>query len=244
MVRYAGYRDFPGWGAAPGYIEAVVEREGARSVLEIGGGRSPTLNPEEVRAGSIEYTVNDIDPSELDLVDPAYATLCLDMSASLPAAVSHRRFDLIFSRMVNEHVADGATYYANIFGLLNPGGLSVHFFATLYTVPTLVNRVVPERVSARLRDFAFARRSHDDGYEKFPARYSWCLGPSSLMLRRFEGIGFEVEDYVGFFGHAYYRRVPALHKLEQAKVRWLMRHPLSAFTSSAVVSLRKPDSVG
>jgi SAM-dependent methyltransferase len=242
MVRYAAYTDFPGWGEAPAYIEAVVEREGARSVLEIGGGRSPTLNPEAVRAGGIEYTVNDIDPSELALVDPAYATLCFDMSASLPAEVSRRRFDLIFSRMVNEHVADGATYYANIFRLLNPGGLSVHFFATLFTLPTLVNLLVPETVSARVRSFAFARSTRDYRYEKFPARYSWCRGPGDSMTRRFQAVGFDIEDYVGFFGHAYYRRVPALQRLEQAKARWLIRHPISALTSSALVSLRKPES--
>jgi SAM-dependent methyltransferase len=243
MLQYASYIDFPGWGAAPGYIEAVIDREGARSILEVGGGRSPTLDPEEVLARGIEYAVNDIHPSELALVDPAYDTLCFDMSASLPPQVSDHRFDLIFSRMVNEHISDGASYYANIFRLLKPGGLTVHFFATLFTVPTLVNRFVPEPVAARLRAFAFARSTHHYKYEKFPARYSWCLGPSTLMLRRFKAIGFEVEEYVGYFGHTYYRRVPALHKLEQAKVCWLMRHPVSALTSSAVVALRKPDSV-
>jgi SAM-dependent methyltransferase len=240
MVRYASYIDFPGWGAAPGYIASVVDHEGARSVLEVGGGRSPTLDAEEVRAWGIEYAVNDIDQSELALVDPAYATLCFDMSASLPEEVSNRRFDLIFSRMVNEHVPDGAAYYENIFRLLNPGGLSVHLFATLYTLPTLVNRLVPETISARLRDVAFARSTHHYAYEKFPARYSWCRGPRDSMIRRFHAVGFEVEDYVGFFGHAYYRRVPALHRLEQAKARWLIRHPVSALTSSALISLRKP----
>lgn len=240
MLRYASYTDFPGWGGAPSYIDALIDREGARSVLEVGVGRSPTLDAEDVLARDIEYAVNDVDPRELALVDPAYVTLCFDMSAVLPREVSGRRFDLIFSRMVNEHVADGAAYYANIFRLLKPGGLTVHFFATLFTVPTLVNRLLPEPISARLRDFAFARRSHHYNYEKFRARYSWCRGPSTLMVRRFQAIGFEVEDYVGFFGHAYYRRVPTLHKLEQAKARWLMRHPISSLTSSAVVSLRKP----
>jgi SAM-dependent methyltransferase len=243
MVRYASYVDFPGWGAAPGYIEALADREGSRSILEVGGGRTPTLNAEAVLARGIEYAVNDIDPSELALVGPPYVTLCFDMSAFLPHEVSDRRFDLIFSRMVNEHVADGAAYYANIFRLLKPGGLTVHFFATLFTVPTVVNRFVPEAVSARLRALAFARSTHHYQYEKFPARYSWCRGPSALMLRRFQAIGFEIEDYVGFFGHAYYRRVPALHRLEQAKARWLMRHPVSALTSSAAVSLRKPHPV-
>jgi SAM-dependent methyltransferase len=241
VIRYASYIDFPGWGAAPGYIESLVDREGARSILEVGGGRNPTLSAQAVRARGIECAVNDIDPTELALADPAYVRLCFDMSAFLPLEVSNRRFDLIFSRMVNEHVRDGAAYYGNIFRLLKPGGLTVHFFATLFTFPTVVNRFAPEAISARLRSLAFARSTHHYQYEKFPARYSWCRGPSGSMLKRFAAIGFEVEDYVGFFGHAYYRRVPALHKLEQAKARWLIRQPVAALTSSAAVSLRKPE---
>ena len=240
MLRYASYTEFPGWGGAAGYIESVIDREGSRSILEVGSGRSPTLDVREVLARGIEYTVNDIDASELAMVDAAYSTLCFNMSASMPLEVCHRRFDLIFSRMVNEHIGDPAAYYSNMFELLRPGGLSVHFFATLFTIPTFVNRLVPEPVAARLRNFAFARSTPDYNYEKFPARYRWCRGPSALMLRRLRTIGFEVEDYVGYFGHAYYRRISALDKLEQAKVHMLMRHPVSALTSCALVSLRKP----
>jgi len=163
------------------------------------------------------------------------------MSGTLPAEIAARRFDLIFSRMVNEHVADGATYYRNIFGLLKPGGLTVHFFATLFTVPSLANRFLPEALSARLKDFSFART--EDEYEKFPARYDWCRGPSPAMRRRFTEIGFEVKDYRGYFGHGYYSRIPPLHKLEQAKARWLVRHPVDALTSYAVVVLHKPGPV-
>jgi hypothetical protein len=58
------------------------------------------------------------------------------------------------------------------------------------------------------------------------------------MLRRFRAIGLEVE-YVGDFGLGYYRRIPALHKLEKAQTQWLLRHPVSALTSCAGVALRK-----
>jgi SAM-dependent methyltransferase len=218
-------------------MQAIIDREGARSILEVGGGRTPTLGVAEMRAKDIQYTVNDIEADELALLNSAYDTLCFDMSASLPPEVSDRRFDLIFSRMVNEHVADGAAYYSNILRLLKPGGLTVHFFATFFSVPTLVNRFAPEAVAARLQAFAFSR-SHR--YEKFPARYSWCRGPSASMLRRFHAIGYEVEDYLGYFGHGYYSRIPVLHKLEQTKARWLVRHPVNALTSYAVAALRKP----
>jgi SAM-dependent methyltransferase len=237
VSRFATYHQFLGWAAAPGYMQTIIDRESARSILEVGGGRTPTLAPDEVRANGIQYTVNDIEAEELALLGSGYETLCVDMAAPLPPEVSGKRYDLIFSRMVNEHVADGAAYYSNIFKLLKPGGLTVHFFATFFTVPALVNRYVPETVSARLQAFAFSRAPR---YEKFPARYSWCRGPSGSMFRRFRALGYEVEDYRGYFGHGYYLRIPALHKLEQAKARWLVRHPVNALTSYAMVSLRKP----
>jgi SAM-dependent methyltransferase len=243
MVTYATYLEFPGWALAPDFMRDVLKREAATSILEVGAGREPTFGVDEVQALGLRYTVNDIDAAELEHVDRAYDTACFDMSGTLPVELGPRRFDLIFSRMVNEHVADGATYYRNIFGLLEPGGLTVHFFATLFTVPSLANRLLPEALSARLKNFSFGRADQGYGeYEKFPARYSWCRGPSSAMRTRFTDIGFEVEDYVGYFGHGYYGRVPPLHKLELAKTRWLLRHPVDALTSYAVVVLRRPGS--
>jgi hypothetical protein len=238
MFQYASYLDFPGWAAAPGFIQEIIDRDGSTSILEVGGGRNPTLAPAAVSAQGLAYTVNDLDQSELDLVDPAYRRLCFDMSVALPAEIADEHFDLVFSRMVNEHIVDGEAYYRNIFGLLRPGGLTVHFFATFYTMPSLVNRFLPEPVSARLKAFSFARTEHE--YEKFPARYSWCRGPSAAMVRRFRQIGFEVEDYRGYFGHGYYSRIRALHAIELAKTRWLITHPVSALTSYAVLALRRP----
>jgi hypothetical protein len=242
MLPYASYLEFPGWNAAPGYMKSVIDRERARSILEVGGGRTPTLDVDEVGALGLDYTVNDIEAGELELLDPAYATLAFDMSAPLSAEISERRFDLIFSRMVNEHVADGEAYYRHIYGLLKPGALTVHFFATFFTLPSLLNRFAPDPVTVRLQAFSFRRSEYH--YEKFPARYHWCRGPSAKMKRRFEAIGFEVEQYRGYFGHGYYSRVAPLHRLEQAKTRWLVEHPVPALTSYAVVELRRPPGPG
>ena len=34
------------------------------------------------------------------------------------------------------------------------------------------------------------------------------------MLKRFDSLDFDVLDYRGYFGHAYYCRIPVLHRLE------------------------------
>jgi len=50
MVSYATYLEFPGWTRAPGYMWEIVKREAARSILEVGAGREPTLGVDEVQA--------------------------------------------------------------------------------------------------------------------------------------------------------------------------------------------------
>lgn len=238
MVSYEHYTNFPGWDDAPAFISAIRRRENAHTVLELGGGRTPTLTVDEVKAAGIHYTVNDIEAEELELVDSAYDTLAFDMAAPLAPEVGERRYDLIFSRMVNEHVGDGHTYYRNIFKMLEPGGLTVHCFATFYSLPMVANRLLPESVASPIQQFVF--RGSERHYEKFPARYSWCRGPSPLMHRRLADLGFEVLEYRGYFGHGYYRRVPVLDRLEQIKARWLAAHPVNALTTYAVIVARKP----
>jgi hypothetical protein len=160
------------------------------------------------------------------------------MAQALPTVVAERRFDLIFSRMVAEHVADARTYYSNLFTLLNPGGIALNMYATLFALPFVVNRLIPDELADRL--LAVVLGEEPDPYEKFPARYRWCRGPTPATLARLRSVGFEVDEFRSYFGHTYYGRARALHRLELAKARWLTAHPIPALTSYAAVRLRKP----
>jgi hypothetical protein len=53
-------------------------------------------------------------------------------------------------------------------------------------------------------------------------------------------VGFTVESFTAAFGHRYYAMLPPLEAAEQAKTRWLLRHPVPWWTSFATVVLRKP----
>ncbi len=142
--------------------------------------------------------------------------------------------------MVNEHVADGERYYRNIFTVLRPGGVTAHCFSTLYALPFVANRVLPERFASRVLDTVNPRDRYQ--HDKFRAYYSWSRGPSRLMIERLSRLGYEVLEYRGYFGHGYYDH-PAqrpVRALEEAKTRWLCRHPIPILTSYAVVVLRKP----
>lgn len=240
-VSYAHYRDFPGWGGAAGFLAALVQREGSASVLEIGSGANPTLSPAQVRELGVRYTTNDRCAEELAKADRAYEILLLDLAGPSCGGLPQEEFDLVFSRMVNEHVDDGERYYRNIFTALRPGGVTAHCFSTLYALPFVVNRVVPETLAGRLLD-VFNPRQDPYMQDKFPARYSWSRGPTRRTIGRLTRLGYEVVEYRGYFGHPYYDR-PALRParaLEQAKAEWLCRHPLPLLTSYAVVILRKP----
>jgi SAM-dependent methyltransferase len=237
-IRYDIVDNFEGWRLAAGAISRIALDAGSKNILEIGAGANPTLPVSFLQEHGIDYTTNDISPEELLKAAPEYRRLCLDLCDETPGEELSGKFDLVFSRMVNEHVRDGEAYYRNILRILQPGGLTVHWFSTLYAFPFLVNRLVPEWLSDRLLNI-FSPRDRFQ-HDKFKAYYSWGRGPTKQMLNRFSAMGFEVIEYVGYFGHSYYRkRLGILHGLEMRKANWLKRHPVPQLTSYACVILKK-----
>lgn len=181
------------------------------------------------------YTIVDIDGRELAQAPDDVHKIELDITSSaLP-----RSFDLIISRHLAEHVRDPKAMHRNVRAMLRPGGIAIHFFPTLYSAPFMVNRLIPEKLAEwgllRLQPYRAS-----GGHGKFPAYYRWCRGPTRGQVRRLLSVGFEVDEYVAGFGHAYYCRAPILQRLENAKTQFLLRHPLAHLTSYAIVVLRRP----
>lgn len=239
-IIYKSLNEFPGWDQAPGFLSDLIMRYKSREILEVGSGANPTLALDFIEANQIAYTTSDIDAIELQKADSRLKTLHFDFcDKNLPSHLNHA-YDFIFSRMVNEHIQDGKQYYENIYSMLREGGVTCHCFSTLYALPFLVNRLIPESLStALLRVFA-PRDEHSHG--KFKAYYSWSRGPSRQMIRRFNEIGFDVIEYAGFFGHEYYqKRLRPLHALEQAKSNFLLSHFQNPhLTAYAYIILQKP----
>src|SRR5215469_14651850 len=148
-VSFQTFDHCPGWEMAPDWVTGLIDRHGSRDILEIGSGANPTLAPEVISKRGLRYVANDIDIAELDKADPVFDRWVGDIGNGAPSELENR-FDLVFSRMVNEHVEDGRGYHANIHKILRPGGISAHCFSTLYTLPFLVNRLIPERISDAL----------------------------------------------------------------------------------------------
>jgi SAM-dependent methyltransferase len=102
-----------------------------RSLLEIGAGRRPLMTSAEIKQQNIDYVANDIIKSEMDFIQFPVKKAVFDICGDLPPECLDS-FDVICSKMVQEHVKSGNRLYHNIFRLLKSGGVAINFHPTLY----------------------------------------------------------------------------------------------------------------
>lgn len=220
----------------PEYLQKLIETFQPKTICDIGGGRNPQLDAAYIQRQNCDYTILDISAEELARAPDGYRKLEGDIGS--PRFSSSERFDFVFSRMVAEHVKDGRQFHRNVYNVLNDGGTAFHFFPTLFAVPFVANYLMPEQLSDRVLDLVSPRDRNKQG--KFPAYYSWTLGPTKRQIHRLEQLGYEVTAYIAGFGHSYYRRVPLLSRAGDRFARHLIRHPVFSLTSYAYLILRKP----
>jgi SAM-dependent methyltransferase len=204
------------------------------TVAELGSGANPRLavHP-RVASGEVELLQVDISQVELDKAPSIGQKVCGDVAAA--GFSLGRSVDLVCSQMLAEHVRDGEQFLRNVAAMLEPGGRYLQVSPVLFTLPFIVNRVVPESFAATLLDI-FQPRDHDR-HGKFPARYSFCRGPGKGQLRAIDQVGLRVVAARGYFGHNYYRRIPVARDLEPLKSSALARHPVPQLCSFAVYLL-------
>jgi SAM-dependent methyltransferase len=225
-VAYKPWRD--AWFEFDGLLDWLTAQESVRSVCEVGAGATPVFSAEVIAARGLDHFILDVSEEELDIAAPDF--------------VSPDPVDLVATGFVAEHIPDPGALHANILRMLRPGGVALHLFPTLYALPFVLNRALPERLTdavlVRLQPFR-RPESHD---AKFKAYYRWCRGPTQRQLARLEAIGYEVLAYTGYFGHGYYLHNKPLHRIEHAKAEVLMRYPVPYLTSYGLTLLRRPDS--
>ena len=226
------------WDSFEQKVADLIRDSGAVAVGELGGGANPTLSLARHVGRPLDLTVLDISPDELDGTPPEVETVCVDLCADQPPV--RDRFDLVFSRMLCEHVRSGRTFHRNCHAALRPGGYAVHFFPAITALPFVLNRLLPSSLSERVLERSFPARKRGGKYGKFPARYSWCWGPTARQLNRYRSVGFEVVACDVGIGHGYYQRIPGLRSLERAKASLLLKHPTPWQAAYVVVVLRRP----
>lgn len=221
-------------------IKELIDERGLTRICDIGGGANPLLNEEYIIKKDIDYTILDISETELRKAPKIYKKLRADISD--PKFISNEKFDLIFSKMVAEHISDAKQFHKNILNCLSDKGLAVHFFPTLYTLPFFINYLIPEKLSQKLLDIFDPRDKYQ--HAKFPAYYRWCRGPFNSQITRLHSIGYEIIEYRCFFGHSgYYKKLNLLKNIHKYKSNFLLKHPNPYFTSYAYVILKKKSSI-
>jgi SAM-dependent methyltransferase len=235
-VAYKFWRE--AWFEYDGLLDWLCHRSDVRRVCEVGAGANPALQLDFLSACGIDHAIVDISQEELDKAPVGYTKLLLDMTQPLPQLTES--VDLVASSFVAEHVHDPVTFHRNVWRMLRPGGFALHVFPTFYALPFLLNRAVPERVTDRVL-IRFQRFREPEGHEgKFPAYYHWCRGPTQRQIARFRDVGFELLSFRGYFGHGYYLHFGLLNDCENAKAKFLLRHPVPQLTPYGLVLLRRP----
>lgn len=227
------------WDHYESVILDLSKKYGLSRLLEVGGGRDPLLPVHRVHELGLHYTINDISPGELANAPAGYHTACFDIAGDLQAAEAERgAYDLIFSRMVFEHVADVRQAWRNVNSLLAPGGVSLAFMPTLYALPYVANLMIPEAVSSKIVEWLYPHRTASED-PKFPAHYDWCYSIESKMLPMLKDAGFSDAEIIPFYGHDYFSKLPVLREADELLTRLAIKYDWRVLTSYAYIVVRK-----
>lgn len=191
-------------------LKGIVAGYQDAAILELGAGRRPSFTLEEMPSTIKSYTVNDISAEELALLPPGYDMACFDVGGD--ASNFSDRYDVVFSRFLAEHVADGQAMHRNVHQVLRDGGVSFHLIPTLYAFPFIINKLFPERLTSWVLKVFTPRRAINP---KFPAYYSMCYGNPDRMGRMLKDIGYSRVEIRNFYGHFYYEKIPVLRTVHK-----------------------------
>jgi SAM-dependent methyltransferase len=233
------HSDHWGWDNYTRVIRHLAASYGAGRLIEIGGGRSPHFAPRELVDMGVELTVNDISANELVRLPSVYRTACFDVAGDLlKSDVLPNSYDLAFSKMVFEHVQDGERAWRNLHKILAPGGVAIAFLPTLFALPFVLNKMLPDGIAERLIKL-INRERNDEMSPVFPARYSKSYSIERWLRPMFNDIGYRDLLIVPFYGHVYYRRFPIVRDVHAQFTKLARANDWRLFTSYAYIVARK-----
>lgn len=149
------------------------------SILDVGGGRTPTIPP-ELRPADCSYVGLDVAAEELRSAPPgSYDELLFD-DITIRNPELAERFDVVVSWQVLEHVRDLPSAIRNIHDYLRPGGALVAELSGRFSVFALLNQLLPRRAGVWAMD-RLLDRSPDT---VFRAHYHRCWHSALRQLGR------------------------------------------------------------
>lgn len=144
-------------------------------------------------------------------------------------------FDLVTANMVVEHLADPALQFREIYRILKPGGVFLFHTPNAAGYPTLINKLVPEKLKHKLI-YLLDGRQEDDVFEThYRANTETHIG---LLAR---GTGFDVTTFRLTVSDAVCALVPPIAVLELIYLRWLMTERGKKWRTNIITVLRKQE---
>jgi SAM-dependent methyltransferase len=207
-----------------------------RSLLEIGAGRRPLWTSTEIKQHNIDYVANDIVERELDRIPFPVKKAVFDCCGD-PPRVFLNSFDVICSKMVQEHVKSGDNFYRNIFRMLKPGAVAINFHPTLYCPPFLINRILPDNISSFILGLLTRERT-EETRAKFPTTYELCYS-SRQTAKLIKNIGFSKVSIFPFYHHEYFKKIPLLRIFDDAISTWAQTRDIRLLSSYAYTVVKK-----
>jgi SAM-dependent methyltransferase len=151
-------------------VAGIVNRRPGQVVLDIGGGKECPFLPFVKEAGGHLIIAVDCSDHELRL-NPELDNKVVADAASRAFPFRESSADLIASRSVVEHLHDNAAFFANCAQVLRPGGALVHTFPCKFAPFSLINQLLPNRVTRRLLAYFHPHWEDECG---FVAYYDHC----------------------------------------------------------------------
>lgn len=168
------------------HVDDLVVREGVRVLLDAGCGRTvPVLRKYLGRVGRL-IGVELVDFTD---VPPGIETYNADLG-HLP--LDDGSVDLIMSRSVFEHLADPQAVYAEFARVLSPGGRVVFLTANIWDYGTMIARLVPNRLHARVVKMTEGRAEEDT----FPTQYKTNSRGAVERLAQRAGLRIDAFEYL------------------------------------------------
>jgi SAM-dependent methyltransferase len=145
-------------------------------------------------------------------------------------------FDLVTANMVVEHLDDPDVQFREVSRVLGPGGKFIFHTPNVRSYATMMTRLVPGPLRARLATLLDGRPLGD----VFPAYYRANSRPRVEALARSAGLG--VEQLTLLLTDAIFATVPPLALLELLWLRILMTRPFTSWRTTIIAVMTKPQS--
>ena len=174
----------------------LLRRE-VKVVLDIGAGKQFHLSRVLSSRNDIELIGQDIDDSEM--VHNTSLDRSLVSDACVKIDLPSDSVDLVLSRATVEHLPEIASFLANVFRVLRPGGRVIVTFANRWATFAIINQLIPVRLKRMLLRHLVPG---SDGVLGFETHYS----SYSQFRSALKAAGFiEEVSYSSFDGTVYFR---------------------------------------